>query len=439
MFECIEPGLARRDLATIACYFDDFAAQKVEWACEAKHLLFHLEYQADEMRRQAARARLLPLTRDRLRAYAEAHDEHRRALAGLLSPLEPDKVGVYDYFHYFLRNGTRASRLIAHYAYLHRDWCWGGKENRRTLALLRELLPAEAPLGRVLALGAGACRLPYDLHRTGRAEITVATDINPLLFLCAKRIMSGEALELFEFPRLPVDIDSCAVKRKLAAPAPIDDRFHLVLSDATRPCFRPRSFDTIVTSWFIDAVPLDIFRLFPLLNRLLDRGGTWLNLGPLMYKSQLPRLYSAEETIAIAEKAGFVVKARSRNFVPYLQSPSDCHRRVEGVVAFRAEKVADVEDLEAPSSDGPPDDVPSWIVDPSRPVQLSGDLRPMIAAHVVAAQVLISIDGQSGIDEIVRRVADSMHMSPELADTFVKRYFKTLVDNYAANPMLFPE
>jgi hypothetical protein len=84
-----------------------------------------------------------------------------------------------------------------------------------------------------------------------------------------------------------VDMASSAVRRTLRAPTAVDDR--LVLTDATKPCFKARSFDTIATSWFIDAMPMDVHRLFPLLNQLLDRRGRWLNVGPLMYQSHLAR------------------------------------------------------------------------------------------------------------------------------------------------------
>jgi hypothetical protein len=430
----VRPELDPHDVAGIPCYFDEFSAQAVRWGCEAKHLLALIAYIREVLRKQAERRRLLDLTRKRLLAFADAYVEHDRALTELLAPLAPERVGVYDYFLYFTRNGARSSELTTHYANLHRDWSWGIDETQRTFELLESLLP-KRPLGRVLALGAGACRLPYDLHRAHRPDVTVVTDINPLLFFAARRIVAGEELELYEFPLLPVDIDSCAVKRKLRAPAAVDDRFRFVLTDATRPCFKPGSFDTIFTSWFIDATPMDVHELFPMINRLLDRNGIWMNVGPLMYKSHLPRLYSAEETVAIAEKAGFVVQASTREFVPYLQSPADCHRRIEGVVAFRAKKVDDADSLAPPSSETAPER-PVWMSDPSRPVELGGDLQSMISAHIIAAKVLSSIDGNSGIDRIVDRIAEDLDLPRPVIETAVKRYLFAFVAGYTGNPML---
>jgi len=154
-----------------------------------------------------------------------------------------------------------------------------------------------------------------------------------------------------------------------------------------------------------------------------------------MYPSQLHRLYSAEETLAVAETAGFAVQDRSREFLPHLQSPSDCHRRTEGVVAFRAQKIDDVENLEPPSSERS-SEAPGWMADPSRPVELPGDLQSMISAHRVAAEVLSSIDGQSSMDQIVDRVSHGLQLSREVTDAVVRRFLIRFVSNHAGSPMV---
>jgi hypothetical protein len=154
-----------------------------------------------------------------------------------------------------------------------------------------------------------------------------------------------------------------------------------------------------------------------------------------MYPSQLHRLYSAEETIAIAEKAGFAVQEPSREFLPHLQSPSDCHRRIEGVVAFRAQKIDDVENLEAPSSEGSAE-APPWMTDPSRPVQLSDELESVISAHRVAAEVLSSVDGRSSMDQIVDRISAGLRLPREMAETVVRRFLIKFVSDHAGNPMV---
>jgi len=180
--ELIQPGLIAHDLAGIPCYFDDPRAKVVEWGCEAKHLLSHIDFMAREVLDHGQRERLLQLTKSRLQSLGAAYLEHGAILSRVLAPLRHEEIKPYDYFLYFTRNGARASELASHYANLHRDWGWGSEENRLTFELLKSLLPFNHRLGKILALGAGACRLPYDLHRFGRPDLTVVTDINPLLF-----------------------------------------------------------------------------------------------------------------------------------------------------------------------------------------------------------------------------------------------------------------
>ena len=73
----------------------------------------------------------------------------------------------------------------------------------------------DSHLGDTLILGAGACRLAYDIHMWLGTSRTVAVDFNPLLLLVAKRVMQGDELQLYEFPIAPKSIEDFAVLRKL--------------------------------------------------------------------------------------------------------------------------------------------------------------------------------------------------------------------------------
>ncbi len=93
--------------------------------------------------------------------------------------------------------------LTTYYPNLHRDWCWGDEENRASLEAVVASLPATGAPARLLVLGAGACRLAYDLHQRLRPSLTVALDFNPFFLLAAARILAGPPLELYEFPIAP--------------------------------------------------------------------------------------------------------------------------------------------------------------------------------------------------------------------------------------------
>lgn len=64
------------------------------------------------------------------------------------------------------------------------------------------------------------------------------------------------------------------------------------------------SYDVIVTLFFIDTAR-NLFSYFETIYKLLRPGGTWLNLGPLMYGTAPFLQLSLDEIIALAEAIGF--------------------------------------------------------------------------------------------------------------------------------------
>jgi len=58
------------------------------------------------------------------------------------------------------------------------------------------------------------------------------------------------------------------------------------------------------------------------------------------------------------------------------------------------------------------------------------------AAHLVAAEVLSSIDGRSGIDQIVDGISTRLALSRHVTKTAVMRYLPNFVSQYVGNPML---
>src|SRR5262249_27559414 len=141
--------------------------------------------------------------------------------------------------------------------------------------------------GHMLVPGAGGCRLAYDLHRLGPNAETVVIDIDPFLLTTAQRVIRGGTVTLRE---ANAEVDELAQRMKVwnlhAHHGPIsDERFHFLLADGLHPPFESGKFDTIVTPWFIDVVPVDLRDFISELHRLLKPGGRWLNLGPLHYRS----------------------------------------------------------------------------------------------------------------------------------------------------------
>ncbi|MBL4683678.1 MAG: hypothetical protein JKY37_03740 [Nannocystaceae bacterium] len=167
------------------------------------------------------------------------------------------------------------STLTAYYHQIHRDWGWEEREGERdengetalALAEVEHVLGPTPRLGEMLVLGAGACRLPWELHRR-YADSTLAIDLNPVPFWVASRILRGEAIALFEFPIRPRSTESVAVDRRLRLDVTADcaSRFKFAFADGLDPPVRPHAFDTVFTPWFIDQIPKDLTEIFATLH-----------------------------------------------------------------------------------------------------------------------------------------------------------------------------
>jgi SAM-dependent methyltransferase len=284
----------------------------------------------DEARAHAA----TPSVFARLRSLAmAAHDQ----LEDLVASVGPALGGPRQ-------PGDRAGlpRGFVEYSHLlYRDWGWeqaGNGENARSLAAVVARLSRPA-LGRTLVLGAGACRLAYDLHRFGALE-TVALDIDPFLLVIAEAVVRGDTVRLTETTANVQEAARVGRVWSLSAPAgPLgDDVFHFFFANGLDPPFAEASFDTIVTPWFIDQVPTDLPTFFSTIARLLRPEGRWINSGPLIYPANAPlaRRYSREEVFELAAAAGFRVKSWSSDSFEHLISPLNGRGKVEWVLTFEA-------------------------------------------------------------------------------------------------------
>jgi SAM-dependent methyltransferase len=291
-----------------------------------------LETQANEPAlREEGKKRLRSLAR----AIADQVDDIAAVLGPVLGgPLTPTKDtglprGVVEYIYY-----------------LYRDWAWPegeARENQRALDAIRAV--ATSALGRTLVLGAGGCRLAYDLHRSCGGIETAAVDIDPYLLVFAEAVVRGGEVRLTESTVNVQEAEHVAEAWTLrAAHGPFDEKtFHFFLANGVEPPFADGSFDTIVTPWFIDQVPLDLESFLSTLHRLLVPGGRWINQGPLIYRpdaTPLAKRFSREEVFDLAGAAGFRIGKWSAESRPYLVSPLTGRGKVEWVLTFEAIRCA---------------------------------------------------------------------------------------------------
>ena len=352
--------------------------------------------EAEADRQSSAR----PLTRDRLARLVEGYREQQRLISELLAPLSlaPATLGLATQ-QAFATRLPQSQDLHSYYANVHRDWAWGEDENTASLDLVLAALGAAG--GRVLVLGAGACRLAYDIHQAGPASLTVALDINPLLLIAARRIVAGETVPLMEFPLAPRGLADVAVRRELKAAAPARAGLEFVFADAWQAPFRPQSFDAVITPWLIDIVDLDFASIAAHVNRLLAPAGRWVNFGSLAFPWRSPALrLSREELEPVLAENGFALKTIRDAELPYMRSPASRHSRLEEVVVFAADKAR-----RSPQQAAPPS-LPSWFDAHDQPVPRLPPLALAADASRIQAVLLALIDGQRSIDELVGLVSE---------------------------------
>jgi SAM-dependent methyltransferase/uncharacterized protein YbaR (Trm112 family) len=388
----------------VVCLMSDPTRALEGWRRDAQRLVELIEQSVASMDEQRSQIDLLASTRGRLDRMRAAHAENARRLGDLfraadLSPEARSKASERDV------------SLIEYYEQILRDWAWdhtGGRENQQACDLVAATLGGDTNLGRVLVLGAGPCRLAYDLHTRFGARLTAALDLNPFLLLAARQVLVGGGLRLYEFPADPRGLDTVCVDHELRAPGPAPESFHFVLADGFVPPFRPGSFDTVVTPWFIDVVPRDIRESIPLIHRLLAPGGRWLMYGPLSYPKEHPHAqrYSYEELYDLVRLGAFDLGPPTITTIDYMHSRASARGKTAEVLTFAARK------REATS--GPPDqDPPAWLLLGHLPIARFPGLASYQPEHPMLGYLAGLIDGKRTLEDLAARMVQDHGARPD--------------------------
>lgn len=385
-------------VGAIPWLFAEPDASLAEWRNRLQFALQQLAQESQRIGGELKTAGGNELTRRRLEQQLAASDQHRASLREILSPVDVQSMQADYASHLALRTRLPSDQgLNTYYANVHRDWAWGDDENAASVNEISAVLGASGneATGDAIVLGAGACRLAYDLHRRPGSRRTVAVDFNPLLLLIAKRVTAGEPLELVEFPIAPKSLDSYAVQQTLAAPEPAGDGLHLVLADVLRPPFAAACADTVVTPWLIDIISEDLPAFAARVNRLLKPGGRWVNFGSLAFDHpERSRRYSPEEVLEIVASAGFARPDPVEATIPYMCSPHSRHGRRETVFTFAALKENDVKTAARHKA------LPDWIVVGKQAVPLTQSFGTQAMTGRVYAFVMSLIDGKRTIEDM---------------------------------------
>ena len=306
--------------------------------------------------------------------------------------------------------------LFSYEANVFRDWCWGDEENQMSLDACLDAI-GDKSLKRMLVLGSGAGRLAYDLHESLNPELTVALDMNPYLAAITRQLSSGATVDLVEFPRAPVDGASVAIRRRLLAPHPSADGFHMVLADALRPPFQPGAFDLVVTPWLIDVVDVSPAEFIARLNPLIARGGMWLNHGSLAFAHPDPAdCPDIEELKLLSEAQGFTQFNSWEERAPYLASPVSRHARQESIVTLSAIKSREAGELPKYQA------LPDWLAKGRQPVPLLPAFQTQAMTTRIHAFIMTLIDGKRTLKDIALVLEEQQLMTQADAEVAIRGF-----------------
>jgi SAM-dependent methyltransferase len=406
----------------IVVLLEEAAAEIANWRHRVSDFLIDNDKARATLLAQLASDAKLDATRCRLEQLREHLDHHRQRLLEVLEPAglaakpraAPERAVV-----------PGEGSITSYYHQIHRDWSWEQHDNDEvaaSVATVLGVLEDDANLGKMLVLGAGACRLSYELHK--RATMTLATDINPLPFLVAKRLVAGDTVPLFELPVRPRDSTRTAIERQLRAERSVSN-FHFLLADGLEPPVVDGSFDTVLTPWFIDQIPTNIAKLLPEIRRVLRDGGRWINHGPLVYHPNHTRLvhrYCFDEVLELTRRAGFDVRRHSIDRLNYMESPDGCQGRTELILSFCAIKT-DVS--ETVTED------PAWLADSSVAVPLLPGIDKYEAPHPLFAAVAGMVDGERSIDDIVMTLVQQHGLPADAAPSAVQACLREIARKLA--------
>ncbi|MGI9326211.1 MAG: hypothetical protein ACR2PZ_13400 [Pseudomonadales bacterium] len=384
-------------LGDVPWLFADPEAQLSEWRNR-----WHLALRNLQQQEQAATAALersrSNLTKTRLGRLADAYAAQRQAVQTLLAPLDVGVAATRETYLALQTTLPEQHRLFSYAANLFRDWCWGDVENHGAWQAIEGALTAASlrPTAecRVLILGSGGGRLAHDLHARWQPQLTVGLEINPYLALAGAQICADEPLTLYEFPLAPRSASDVACRRQLQRPAvPLPAGLEFVSADAFTPPFAAEQFDVVITPWFSDICGASIPDLAALVNNLLAPAGSWINHGSVAFHNSDPAACSSlEEFIEQASAQGFSLSSNVDCTLPYLQSPSSRHSRVEQINTSCLNKQSSVSPPKGHALEGP-----RWLMNLTDPVPQSAAFRSQAQSTAVHAFIMSMIDGNRSI------------------------------------------
>jgi len=380
--------------------FHELDDMRMSFAFEARKHLQLIEAEMQKIASARKHPELLHTTQQRLDGLYTAHQSQLKSLRALLLPLGYRELSLPA--EESLAHLSQATSVLAsNFENLFRDWVWGDDEVQATIAEIEKALGDVKSNANILFLGAGGCRIPYELHHKFTNCSTTVSDINPLLLSVAQKAIHGDGIHLVEFPSTPAINKSPFFERQLMAKKPIVENFDFLVSDARIPAFAEKTIDIIFTPWLLDVVHMDLADFLSVINFQLPINGTWVNSGPLQFEYRgVENMYSLAEIKEMIKASGFSIEYEHSARIPYMKAHHIGTARIEEVLTFRARKIKDVELVEF----NPLMNQPDWYLDHQLPIRFPGDTTKLANAYHTNAQVLRMVDGKRTLNDITQQL-----------------------------------
>ncbi len=423
--------MSQQVLQGIEYSFPNIDEKKVEWAFESLKAIGQFSQVRRRIEEQLKVSNMMKLTRERLKLNLEMVESQLIYLSEILKPYGWASVRDDLYANYVLENPGKSSMMV-NYDYLFRDWIWGEKENQHACNKVITTLPAGFQPENILVLGSGAGRLAYDLFENLKPSQATLVDMNPLLMMASKKIISGEELKMVEFPYMPASKNHVGILQNLKAPRPYTEGFRYIMTDARTYDFSQDNYDLIVTPWLIDVIDMDLFEFCYMIHQIGDSETLWVNYGPLGFNSsELRECYSTEEVLHIIAKQGFKINNQKLEHIDYMHSPYSHSLRVENVLSFCAQKDQAAEKPKTLETAA----VAEWKQNPDQSLGFPADGPKFSQGYELNVFVLKLLEEQKSYNEVLEAFQKHFQASKQQAITIVDPLIELALEHYNINPL----
>lgn len=219
------------------------------------------------------------------------------------------------------------------FEYLIRDWSLL-PECEQEIAAIKDAIFSKIGKRkkRALVLGAGLGRIAIEMF--DKFDEIYAVDLAlEMPFLLRKLILEQDVVFKYFLKKnvpdreslfLDLKINSGAVQKKLFTAG--DSNFHYLVADAANLPFVDSGFDTIISCYFTDVVPLD--GIIDELSRVLKPGGNFIHFGPLDFHfSDLSKQLTLSEIYKVFTNANFKVSASQPVLLEHVALPYRFNRK----------------------------------------------------------------------------------------------------------------